>query len=127
MQNQQEGFLSALLELIQPAQKRSLMCLIHMCRGFIQQDDGRILRQNHGQINPLPLAAGQGIHKPALQLPGIRILQRLSDRLPVFFSQAAGQIQIGIAAESSLLPPRHMGNRHGLRQNRHGSRPFLRG
>ena len=113
---------------IQPAhqlQHFQLMTDIQIGRRFVQDQNLRLLGQRHGDPHALPLAAGEGHHRPVFQVVRIRPLHGLRHDFFVPRRNAAPPVLIRIPPAGDQFKTGHV-FRHlmHLRQKSHIPRQF---
>ncbi|MNO69183.1 hypothetical protein D3C76_600330 [compost metagenome] len=89
-----------------PDEGEHLHLMSHVQGGqrLVQQDEAALLGQQHGEPDPAPLAAGEGIHQPVGKPLGMGQRYGLVDLAVIGLPHAAQQAAPGIAPHLHQLP-----------------------
>ncbi len=105
-----------------PDQSQHLHLMGHVQRGqrLVEQDEAALLGQQHGQPDPSPLAAGEGIHQPICKTFGMGESNGSVDLTLILRPHPAKQAAPGIATHlHQLTPEQVLGARQMLGQIGH--------
>ena len=102
MQHQQDGFSKLVAQSADDFHHVGGVIDVQIVGGLVQQDIFRVLGDDHGDIGPLALAAGQLVEKAVLKFLQLHILNGLVHFLVILRRQPSAGI--GKTAEGHKLP-----------------------